>query len=48
MEEIFADTALLEKAGLRKPWLWQAAEALRPGLGHYPMTLEAYRQWITP
>ena len=48
MEEIFADDLLLEQAGLRKPWLWQAAEATRPGLGHYPMTMEAYRNWIKP
>ena len=46
MEEIFADTALLEKAGLRKPWLWQAAEALRPGEETYPLTMEQYCLWL--
>ena len=46
MEEIFADTALLEKAGLRKPWLWQAAEALRPGEETYPLTMEQYLLWL--
>lgn len=46
MEEIFADTALLEQAGLRKPWLWQAAEAARPGLPRYPLTMEQYRIWL--
>ena len=46
MEEIFADTALLEQAGLRKPWLWQAAEAARPGLPRYPLTMEQYRLWL--
>ena len=46
MEEIFADSALLERAGLRKPWLWQAAEAARPGLSQYPLTMEQYRRWL--
>ena len=46
MEEIFADSALLEQAGLRKPWLWQAAEALRPGEKTYPLTMEQYRLWL--
>ena len=47
MEEIFADDPLLEQAGLRKPWLWQAAEAARPGLERYPLTMEQYRQWLS-
>ena len=46
MEEIFADTALLEQAGLRKPWLWQAAEAACPELPRYPLTMEQYRLWL--
>ena len=46
MEEIFSDTPLLECAGLRKPWIWQAAEAARPGLDRYPMTMDQYRKWI--
>ena len=46
MEEIFGDSALLERAGLRKPWLWQAAEAARPGLSRYPLTMEQYRDWL--
>ena len=36
---------LLEEAGLRKPWLWQAAEALRPGEASYPMTMEQFTRW---
>ena len=46
MEEIFADSALLEQAGLRKPWLWQAAEAACPGLPRYPLTMEQYHLWL--
>lgn len=46
MEEIFSDIPLLERAGLRKPWIWQAAEAARPGLDRYPMTMDQYREWI--
>ena len=36
---------LLREAGLRKPWLWQAAEALRPGEENYPMTMEQFERW---
>lgn len=46
LDAIFDDTALLERAGLRKPWIWQTAEALHPGLAHYPMTMEQYREWV--
>lgn len=46
LDAIFADDALLRQAGLRKPWIWQTAEAARPGLGRYPMTMEEYRRWI--
>ena len=46
LTEVFGDTALLEKASLRKPWIWQAAEAARPGLGQYPMTMEEYHGWL--
>lgn len=46
MASIFSDTALLERAGLRKPWIWQAAEAMHPGLQQYPMTMEQYTQWL--
>ena len=46
MDAIFSDSALLERAGLRKPWIRQTAEALRPGLERYPMTMEQYREWI--
>ena len=46
MEQIFSDSALLEQAGLRKPWLWQAAEAARPGELQYPLTMEQYRLWL--
>ena len=35
----------LEEAGLRKPWLWQAAETLRPGEAAYPMTMEQFSRW---
>lgn len=46
MDAIFADAALLNRAGLRKPWIWQAAEALRPGLERYPMTMGQFREWV--
>ena len=46
MEDIFADDGLLEQAGLRKPWIWQAAEAARPGLSRYPLTMEQYHLWL--
>ena len=45
MHSIFSQEALLEQAGLRKPWLWQAAEALRPGEETYPMTMEQFIRW---
>lgn len=47
MDAIFADAALLNRAGLRKPWIWQTAEALRPGLERYPMTMAQFREWVT-
>lgn len=47
MEAIFADEALLSRAGLRQPWIWQAAQALRPGLTRYPLTLEQYRVFLS-
>ena len=47
LEEIFSDSALLERSGLRKPWVWQAAEVIRPGLKKYPMTMDQYRKWIS-
>lgn len=46
LERIFADSALLEQAGLRRPWLWQAAEAAQPGQDVYPLTMEQYRIWL--
>ena len=45
MTKIFADAALLAQAGLRKPYLYQAAEALRPGGAAYPMTIEQFLRW---
>ena len=45
LESIFSRRELLEEAGLRKPWLWQAAEALRPGEASYPMTMEQFTRW---
>ena len=45
LESIFSRQELLEEAGLRKPWLWQAAEALRPGEASYPMTMEQFTRW---
>lgn len=45
LESIFSRPELLEEAGLRKPWLWQAAETLRPGEAAYPMTMEQFSRW---
>lgn len=45
MQSIFSRKELLREAGLRKPWLWQAAEALRPGEESYPMTMEQFERW---
>ena len=45
LESIFSRPELLEEAGLRKPWLWQAAETLRPGEASYPMTMEQFSHW---
>ena len=45
LAEIFADRALLEQAGLRRPWIWQAAEAMRPGEACYPMTVQQLAAW---
>ena len=45
MERIFSNQDLLRQSGLRKPWVWQAAEALHPGLEHYPVTVPQFRQW---
>ena len=45
MKSIFSRKELLREAGLRKPWLWQAAEALRPGEESYPMTMEQFERW---
>ena len=45
LAEIFADRALLELAGLRRPWIWQAAEAMRPGEACYPMTMQQLAAW---
>ena len=45
LTEAAARRELLEEAGLRKPWLWQAAEALRPGEASYPMTMEQFTRW---
>ena len=46
LAHIFSDSALLEQASLRKPWIWQAAEAARPGEASYPLTMDQYRQWL--
>ena len=45
MERIFSNQDLLRQSGLRKPWVWQAAEAIQPGLEHYPVTVPQFRQW---
>ena len=45
MDSIFSREALLREAGLRKPWLWQAAETLRPGEAYYPLTMEQFVRW---
>ena len=45
LHSIFSQDDLLLEAGLRKPWLWQAAEALRPGEVNYPMTMEQFDRW---
>ncbi|MDD6188325.1 MAG: ATP-binding cassette domain-containing protein [Clostridiales bacterium] len=45
METIFSRQELLEQAGLRKPWIWQAAEELHPGEDSYPMTMEQFSLW---
>lgn len=46
LRDIFSDTRLLHRASLRKPWIYQCAELLRPGLERYPLTLEEYREWL--
>ena len=46
LEDIFSNQALLTEAGLRKPWIWQAAEMTRPGLERYPVTLEQYSDFL--
>ena len=46
LAHIFSDSALLEQASLRKPWIWQAAEAAHPGEASYPLTMDQYRQWL--
>lgn len=46
LDEIFGREALLKEAGLRKPTFYQAAEAMRPGREHYPLTLGQFTQWI--
>lgn len=46
LAHIFSDSALLEQASLRKPWICQAAEAARPGEASYPLTMAQYRQWL--
>lgn len=45
LHTIFSQDDLLLEAGLRKPWLWQAVEALRPGEVNYPMTMEQFDRW---
>ena len=45
LHTIFSQDDLLLEAGLRKPWLWQAAESLRPGEKTYPMTMAQFAQW---
>lgn len=45
LTSIFSRPALLAEAGLRKPWIWQAAEQLRPGREEYPMTMEEFARW---
>ena len=47
LHTIFSQDDLLLEAGLRKPWLWQAAESLRPGEKSYPMTMAQFQQWHT-
>lgn len=46
MKDVFADSALVARAGLRKPYLYQAAEAMRPGETDYPMTVEQFTRWV--
>ena len=46
LEDIFSCPALLEQAGLRKPWIWQAAEAMQPGRTQYPMTMQQLQAWL--
>ena len=46
LAHIFSDSDLLEQASLRKPWIWQAAEAAHPGEASYPLTMDQYRQWL--
>lgn len=45
-ETVFADDTLLKRASLRKPWIWQAAEIVCPGLKQYPMTIAQLRSWL--
>lgn len=47
LNDIFSDAPLLERAGLRKPWIWQAAEEACPSQAQYPMTMAQYRKWIS-
>lgn len=45
LSRIFSDETLLRQAGLRKPWIWQAAEAMCPGEETYPMTRAQLLRW---
>lgn len=47
LNRIFANQQLLTQAGLRKPWIWQAAEVMYPGENTYPMTREQLVLWET-
>ncbi len=47
LSHIFSNQPLLDQAGLRKPWIWQAAEILCPGEESYPMTKEQLIDWRT-
>ena len=47
LADLFGRDDLLKEAGLRKPTFYQAAEAMRPGLTGYPLTLEQFTKWVT-
>lgn len=48
MQQLFADEDVLLQAGLRRPYIYQAAQALFPERTDYPMTAEQLARWAWP